>query len=95
VAKNLYLSKEFAEVIGPALKWLVGGRTTEALPALQNIFLEKFRRSRPVEEGIVEFVAARQVTNNPIMVSRWDRDPERERSVPNPWIVSPLRLLSK
>ena len=69
--KNLYLSEEFATLIGPALQELVGDRTTKVLPALQNIFLEGFESSRPVEEGIRQLVAARQVASCPIAVSRW------------------------
>ena len=42
--KNLYLSKEFAQRIVAALQELVGGRTTEVLPTLQNIFLEEVER---------------------------------------------------
>ena len=38
--KNLYLSKEFAPGIVAALQELVGSRTTEVLPRLQNIFME-------------------------------------------------------
>jgi hypothetical protein len=70
--KNLYLSRTFAPRIVPALQELVGGRTTEVLPSLQNIFLEELEASGPVQEGIGEFVAARQVTGHPIAVSRWD-----------------------
>ena len=36
--KNLYISKEFAPRIMPALEELVGARTTEVLPTLENIF---------------------------------------------------------
>ena len=72
--KNLYLSEEFAPRIVPALQELVGGRTTEVLPTLQNIFLEGLQPSGPVQEGIQQFVAARQVTGHPIAVSHWDRD---------------------
>ena len=71
--KNLYLSKELAPCVVPALQELVGGRTTEVFPNLQNIFLEEFQESGPVQEGIAGFVAARQVTSHPIAVSRWDR----------------------
>jgi hypothetical protein len=67
--KNLYLSKEFAPRILPALQGLVGGRTTEVLPTLQNIFLEELEPSGPVQEATEKFVAARQVT---IAVSGWD-----------------------
>ena len=72
--KNLYLSEEFATRIGPALQELVGDRTTEVLPALKNIFLEGFKSSdlsEPVEEGIRQLVAARQVASRPIAVARW------------------------
>jgi hypothetical protein len=71
--KKLYLSEEFALRIGPALQELVGGRATEVLPTLENIFLEGLQPSGPVQEGIGKFVAARQVTSHPIVVSRWDR----------------------
>jgi hypothetical protein len=56
--KNLYLSEEFVPRIAPALQELVGGRTTEVLPTLENIFLEGFQPSGPLHEGIEKFVAA-------------------------------------
>jgi hypothetical protein len=69
--KNLYLSEQFAQRIGPALQELAEGRTTEVLPALQNIFLEGLESSGPVQEGIGKLVAARQVASRPIEVSSW------------------------
>jgi hypothetical protein len=72
--KNLYLSKELAPSVVPALQDLVGGRTTEVFPNLQNIFLEELQESGPVQEGIGKFIGARQATGHPITVSRWDRD---------------------
>jgi hypothetical protein len=70
--KNLYLSEEIAARIAPALQELVGGRTTEVLPTLENIFLEGFRPSGPLHEGIEKFVAARLLTSQPVAVSRWE-----------------------
>ena len=70
--KNLYLSEEIVLCIGPALQELVGGRTTGVLPALQNISLKGLQPSGPVQEGIGQFVASRQVTSRPIAVYRWD-----------------------
>jgi hypothetical protein len=70
--KKLYLSKELAPRVVPALKELVEGRTTEVLPTLQNIFLEELQPSGPVQDGIWQFVAMRQASH-PIAVSRWDR----------------------
>ena len=76
--KNLYLSKELAPCVVPALQDLVGGRTTEVFPNLQNIFLKELQESGPVQEGIGKFVATRQVTGHPIAVSRWDRDTDSD-----------------
>ena len=72
--KILYISKEFVPRILPALQELVGGRTTEVLPTLQNLFLERRKPSGPVQEGIGQFIAARQVASNPVVVSRWGGD---------------------
>ena len=71
--KNLYLSKQVAPRIVPALQELVGTGATEVLPALQNVFLEGLPSSGPVQEGIGigQFVATRQVTSHPIAISSW------------------------
>ena len=71
--KNLYLCKTFVPRIAPALQELVGGRTTEVLPTLENIFMEGLQPSGPLQEGIQKFVAARQLTNRPVTVSLWDK----------------------
>jgi hypothetical protein len=71
--KNLYLSEQVARRIMPALLELVGGSTTDVLPILQNIFLEQLQPLGPVQEVIGKFVATRQVTGYPIVVSLWDR----------------------
>ena len=70
--KNLYLSEKVALHIGSALQELAEGRTTEVLPALQNIFLGGLESWEPVQEGIAKLVAARQVASRPVAVSRWD-----------------------
>ena len=67
--KNLYLPEKFVPSIALAMQELVGGRTTEVLPTLQNIFLEG-----PLLEGIQTFVAARQLSGHPITVFPWERD---------------------
>jgi hypothetical protein len=74
--KDLYLSKQFAPRIAPALQELTGRRTTEVLPALQNFLLEGFQPSEPVYEGIAQFISARQLTNRPVAISIWERFPE-------------------
>ena len=74
--RNLYLSKEIARRIVPSLQELVGARTREVLPSLQNIFLEELEQSGPVQEGIGKIAAARQLSGYPIAVSLWENDPE-------------------
>ena len=69
--KNLYISKKVARYIGPALQELVEGRTTEALPTLENIFLEGLEPLGPVEEGVGHFVAAQQAVGHRIAISDW------------------------
>ena len=72
-AKNLYLSKKFAPLIAPALQELVGGRTAEVLPTLQNIYLEGPWLSEPIQEGIQKFVVARQDAGHPVTIFLWER----------------------
>ena len=69
--KNFYLSEEFASRIAPALEELVEGRTTDVLPALQNIFLKGLGSSGSVQESIGQFVAARQAANHPVGIYPW------------------------
>jgi hypothetical protein len=72
--KNLSLSRQFAPGIAAALQELDGGRITEVLPSLQNIFVEGLELSGPVQENIGQFVAARQLSGRPIAVSVWDKN---------------------
>jgi hypothetical protein len=76
--KNLYLSQEIVPRIAPALQELVGGRTREVFPTLENIFLEGFRTSGPLHEGIEAFVAARRLTGHPVAVSPVDWEGHQE-----------------
>ena len=69
--KNLYLSERIALRIGPALQELFKGRTAEVLPTLENIFLEGFKSSGRVQEGIGQFIGARQSTGHSIAISPW------------------------
>ena len=72
--KNLYLSENITQCIVPALQELVGSRTIEVLPTLENIFLKKLQLSGSVQEGMMRFVDARQVTSHPVAVSRLQAD---------------------
>ena len=72
--KNLYLSTEFAPGIAAALQELVGRRMTEVLPSLRNIFVMNLEDRRSIRENIGQFVAARQLSDQPIAISNWDTD---------------------
>jgi len=67
--KDLYPSRKFVPPITPALQELVGERTMEVPPVLQRLFLEELHPSAPVEEAIEQFVAVRQLSGHPIVVS--------------------------
>jgi hypothetical protein len=69
--KNLYLSKKIGQRIIRALQESFVGGTPAVLPSLQNVFLEGAKPSGPIQEAIGQFVAARQVTGHPVIVSRW------------------------
>jgi hypothetical protein len=68
--KDLYIRSGLIQRILPAL---VGVRVTEALPALQTLFLEEPQLSGPVQETMEQFVAARQVAGHPVAVTPWKR----------------------
>jgi hypothetical protein len=62
--KNLYLSEKFASHTIPALLELTGGRMTDVLPNLQNIFLEELQSST-VQAGLQQSVATRHIGETP------------------------------
>ena len=70
--KNLYLFKDFAPGIVATLQELVGGRMTEVLPSLQNIFVTGLEESQSMQKNIGQFVAARKLSDHPIAISVWD-----------------------
>jgi len=71
--KDLYLAGESAPGIAAALQELRGGgRITEVLPSLQNIFVKKLEPSGRFQEIIGEFVAARQLSDHPVAISVWN-----------------------
>ena len=63
----------FAPRITRALKRLVGEGAIEVLPTLENVFIEEFQPSGSVHTAIEQFVAERQLSGRPMVISRWDR----------------------
>jgi hypothetical protein len=75
--KNLYVIKEFAQNIAPPCKISSGKKGQMCYyPPWSVFFLEEIQLSGPIQEAIGQFVAARQLSGNPIAVSLWKRDPE-------------------
>jgi len=67
--KDLVLDEAVVLYVTSALQDLVRERVREILPALQNIFLEGFRSSGPFPEGIVKFIAARELSGRPVIIN--------------------------
>ena len=68
--RSLYLSKELA----PCITDLVGGRITEALPSLQNVFVEDLKLSGSSLENIGQSVVAhaQQLSDYIIPIPGWE-----------------------
>jgi hypothetical protein len=69
--KDLYISLDFTLHIASALQELAGERVTDVLPALQTLFLELLP-SGHVQEAIGQFVASRQLSGHPVVISLWE-----------------------
>ena len=70
--KNLYLPKNLASLVFPALQQPAEERVTMVLPVLQKLYLEGLQPSGPIQDGIGQFVAARQLIGHPVTVEPWD-----------------------
>jgi len=71
--QSLYVSKRLARLVAGALEGLVEYTDLTVFPALRNIFLEEPQPSGPVQEGFNSFVAARQLSDCPVVIQRWER----------------------
>jgi hypothetical protein len=70
--KHLYVNKDLAQRIAPALQELVGERVTDVLPALESLFVEEFQELGPIRDAIGQFVAARRLLGRPVAISHWN-----------------------
>jgi len=66
--KHLFVSDGLVPLVAPALQELAGERVTELLPMLQNLSFKGLQQSKPVEEAIRQFIAARQLSGHPVAV---------------------------
>jgi hypothetical protein len=70
--EDLRIGRGLALHYALALRELAGEIVTEALPALQNLFIEGLEPSGPIQEALGQFVAARQLSGLPVTVHSWD-----------------------
>ena len=95
--KDLYISREFVPRITPTLQELAEGSMTEVLPTLQNLFLQleglPSSGAMSVLEDIAQFVTARQLSNQPIALSRWDGNWEEEFDIDDLPVVDESSVL--
>ena len=68
--RSLYVCDELESLIAAALRELTGERMMEVLPVLENLSLDELGRSGPARDAMEPFIAARQITDRPIVVQR-------------------------
>jgi hypothetical protein len=71
-AKDLYLGSIIAPHVTRKMRGLTGESTAEVLPALQNIFIQEFRRSKALRESIGPFMVDQQLFGHPVTVHHWE-----------------------
>jgi len=66
--RSLYVSDELVPPVAAALGELTGKRTMDVLPALENLCLDELEPSRSARDAVESFIAARQLSDRPIVV---------------------------
>ena len=72
-AQSLHVSKILVSPVARALQDLTGQMTMEVLPALRTLSLEGLEPSGPVHEAMDSFATARQLSHQPVVIQRWER----------------------
>ncbi|KAI0250895.1 hypothetical protein BJV78DRAFT_1154837 [Lactifluus subvellereus] len=78
IGNQLGISRELRSLIVPALQELTGERAMEVLPALDRLYLEEYQPFGSDRQAIEPFIAARQYSDHPVTVRRWERSAESE-----------------
>jgi len=76
-AQSLHVSERLVSLVARALQDLTGQMATEVLPVLRTLFLEGLESSGPVHEAMKPFVTARQLSHQPVVIQRWERQEPR------------------
>ena len=88
--KDLVLFDDLVKSVAPALRELTGERVSESLPALKNLFLKGSCPSAPsqlVQEAIEQFVLARRLSGQPVVLHYWVYSSERGAPKGGEWVV--------
>jgi len=72
--RGLYISNELGPQVAHALQGLEGRRATEVLPSLRKLSLGGLKPHGSVENAIEPFVAARRLSDRPVVVEPWEQD---------------------
>jgi len=80
--RSLYVSVTLEPLVATALRELSGDRTTELLPALQNLSLDELGPSGPARDAMEPFIAARQLSDRPVVVQRQKRQSQPKTDTP-------------
>jgi len=72
--RGLYVSNELGPHVAHALQDLKGRRATEVLPSLRKLSLGGLKPYGSVEKAIEPFVAARRLSDHPVVVEPWEQD---------------------
>ena len=72
-AQSLHVSERLVSSVARALQDLTVQTATEVLPVLRSLFLEGLQPSGPVHEAIKSFDSARQLSQQPVLIQRWER----------------------
>jgi hypothetical protein len=70
--QSLYVSERLVSLIAPALRRLVGERTTVVLPNLRDLFLGGSAISEATQDAIQPLLAARRSSSQPIVIHLWE-----------------------
>ena len=76
-AQSLHVSKALVSPVTGALRDLTGQMAMEVLPVLQTLSLEGLEPSGPVHEAMKSFATARQLSHQPVIIQRWERQESR------------------
>ena len=76
-AQSLRVSEGLVSPVARALRDLTGQMVTEVLPMLRTLSLEGLQPSGPVHEAIKSFATARQLSDQPVVIQRWERQEPR------------------